>query len=283
MIEESRQDYIENLPKGLSLYLQPDFLSAVNENWTAIVSRNSDKIDWMFPCVKMDKHGLERYEPIELAHDNGLIYLKPGKLSDRPEDLSQAFKLTINDWEKRNVGDLLDRFQVEMRDRQYFDLKSYPIDLADMKKSLRNNIRRRKECRLELIDDIERFYRLFSMVLKRRNEERWSLERVVEIYSRLREVYNSYLFVLVDEEGRDLASNWLIGYENTVYGILAAKNYQINLRGSHEYMKWGIIQKMREFYDIYDIGGSNVPGIKSFNLKMGGINVEYPQYILEKV
>lgn len=282
MIVESRQDYIENLPKGLSLYLQPDFLSAVEENWTAIVSRNADNVDWMFPCVKVNLSGQEKYELIELAHDNGLINLKSGKLSDRPEDLSGAFKMTINDWEKRNSGDLLEGFQVEMRNRQYFDLKDYPVDLADMKKSLRNNIRRRKDCRLELIDDIQRFYRLFSMVLERRNEDKWSLKRVEEIYNNLRETYDSYLFVLIDEEGRDLASNWLIGYENTVYGILAAKNYQVNLRGSHEYMKWGIIQKMREFYDIYDIGGSNVPGIKSFNLKMGGINVEYPQYILEK-
>lgn len=283
MIVESREEYIRNLPDKLSLYQQPEFLSAVNENWTAVVSKNERGVEWMVPCLKIKKYGLVKYGPTELGHNNAIVLAdKDSQIQNSPTQMKGTFKLMINDWNGQGPSFLMQDFQRNERNRQYFDLKNYPVELDGFRKSLRNNIRRASNCQLHLSSDINRFYKLYSMTFARRQIEQWPLKRIERIFVELKKSFNSYLFILVDDKGRDLAANWLVGFGDTVYGLLSAKNYEINQRGSHEYMKWEMIKQLRQDYDFYDLGGSNIPGVKDFNMKLGAENVIYPSYIYSK-
>ncbi len=283
MITHDKQAYINNLPEGLPLYYQPAFLDVVHNEWTGLVSETNEGIEWMTHIVKRNKYGINLYAPAELAHDNGIVTLGDKDIyRDSPENVGTFVEMIISDRNKRSPEPLLATFKRSVRHRQYFDLKDYPREFSDFSKRLRNNLRKAQSCRLVCTDEIERFYVLYAMSFERRHIDKWSIERMKSIYRRLAQAFDTRLYVLVDASGRDLATNLLVGHNDTVYGILSAKNYEINQRGSHEYMKYAIIQELRNDYKIWDLGGSNIPGVRRFNMKLGAEDVVYPVYRLQK-
>lgn len=285
MIIESKELYEKHLPSDLPLYFQLNFLEAVDKEWTAIVSKADDgEVEWLLPFKKRSKYGFKLYGPVKLAHDNAvLVILEKEKMTHAPNEISSLGRIFISDRETRITNrKLLRNASVIYRNRQYFDLKSFPTDLMGLKKRKRSNIRKAQSCRISLSDDVSRFYQLYSSTFSRRDLKEWSLKRFERIYNKLNDFYENKIFILTDQDGKDLACNWVVGYEDSIYGLMRAKNYEINQRGSQEYMIWSVIQLMRNDYYYWDLGGSNIPGVKNFNLEMGAENIEYPSYEIYK-
>lgn len=284
MIIESKEDYIAHVPEDLPIYFQPDFLNVVDERWTAYVSKTENGIEWMMPCLKRKKMGFTLIGPPELAHDNAIIPLKKDKnFTDNPSELGRYFsRLIINDRNGVTPQTLINCFNIQQKNRQLITLKTYSYNIKDLSKRMRNNIRKVKHFSIDSTDDVERFYKLYKSAFTRRQISPWKMNKVRSIYEKLKELFYTTIFIMSDNNGRDLVANWIVGYKDTIYGILSAKNYTISQRGSHEYMKWHICQTIRENYEYWDLGGSNIPGVKKFNIKMGADNIEYPLYVKYK-
>lgn len=283
MIVESREEYIRHLPKGLPIYFQPEFLNAVDENWTAVIEKVDGKVIYILPCNKRVKYGLTLYGPAELAHDNTPIFLdKNTSLKTIEGNLSGIYCFLINDRNNELENQDTATYNKRMRNRQLIDMRTYPTELNDVRKKTRQNIR--KAINLNLVEDsnLDRFYTLYNSTFDRRKVRKWTEGRYTTIYHKLKEHFDTRIYVLEDEKGRALAANWVVGYQDTLYGIMRAKNYDIKQRGAQEYTMWSVIQIMREKYDFWDLGGSDIPGVKRFNLEMGAENIEYPLYELRR-
>lgn len=281
MIVESRKEYIDNLPKGLPIYFQPDFLEAVDSNWTAFVGKN-DKTgvpEWLLPCSSRKKFGIRLYAPAFLAHDNAVIPLVEN-IQDKTLSLPGFLSRTIiNDRHSRAPQKLLLDFVKTERSRQVIDMENYPEEASDLKKSKYKNLRKADMCKVILTEDFNLFYKLYQSSFERQGAKLMSYGELHAVFQNISGAFESKLFILMDEKENLLSANWVAGYEDTIYGLLAAKNYEINRRGAQEYIMWELIQNMRETYKYWDLGGSNMPGVKQFNMEMGGENIQYASYV----
>lgn len=284
MLSESKELYISSLPPGLPIYYQPAFLDAIADNWSAIISSVNSEVEWMFPCVIRRKYGITFYGPAELAHDNAIITLKKdGNYSDSPREIGFLNNIIINDRRSTIPHNFLPGFTKSMRNKQFIDLKSYPTEISQVKKSRQRNLLRKcSDCKLVETDNIKRFYDLYSSSFGRRGLKVRNLEDYQQIFDSLSENYETRLLILEDTEGRDLAANWIVGFQESIYATFLAKNYAIDRPGAQEHIFWNVIQDMRNRYDTWDLCGSDIPGVKRFNMKMGAENVTYPVYELFK-
>lgn len=286
MITNNKELYITNLPEGLPIYFQPEFLDTVDKNWEAVVCTGKNGVEWMMPFVKRRKYGVTLYGPVELAPDNALIVLKKQDTYESyPSDLGYLNRIVINDrrFTLPKDSDIFSEFNVTMRDRQYINLKEYPRIISDFPDgNMRNLFRKCDNCRFIKINDIERFYRLYKILHRKANFKEWSFNHVVDLFTGFRSHFQTDIFILVDENGRDLTAIWVIYFQRTVYGISLTKNYEIKRNGAQEHLLWQLIQVVRRENDVLDLGGSDISGIKSFNMKIGAENVTYPVYELYK-
>ncbi len=284
MIVESRKEYIDNLPKGLPIYFQPDFLEAVDSSWTAFVGKN-DKTgapEWLMPCSSRKKYGIRLYAPAFLAHDNAVVPLVENIQENTLKLPGFLSRTIINDRHSRVPQELLTGYVKTERSRQVIDMENYPGEASGLKKSKYKNLRKAELCKVILTEDFSLFYGLYQSSFERQGVELMSYDELHTVFQNVSNIYDSKLFILMDEEENLLSANWIAGYEDTIYGLLAAKNYDINQRGAQEYIMWELIQNMRKSYKYWDLGGSNMPGVKQFNMEMGGENIQYASYVRYK-
>lgn len=284
MITESKDLYIRHLPDGMPLYYQPWFLEASDSDWTAYVFMEDGEPVWIWAGVIKRKYGIKKFVSPRYVHVMAPIILKNTFEVETLERIFSLGRMMIAD--RYHDFDHLDfkRWKKQLRFRQLIDLNNYPTDLLDIKKSKRNKIKKISNLEIELHDNLRTFQPLHENSFERRGKDELPYEHSSKMFDKLLFAPGkSYVFILKNKQGISLAGQWLYGFQDTVYGINRGKNYQTNQKGAQEYLMWHICQKLREKYRFYDLGGSSIPGVRAFNIDMGGQDIEYKIYTKNKI
>lgn len=278
----SQKMYREWVPGGVGLYHQPAWMDVFSEDWSAMGAIDSDgQPIWMWPFLRTTRYGIYKYgripfcagnSPVILnATDSGFLHLSPRWMAMHAVDDRDS----IFDKEQMSrVG-----WKIDSRYFQFFTLVDYPLDFRALSRSKQKRMRKDRHLELVRLDSVDQATEIILPFLISQGWKRMTADTLRIWWETLSKGFDHYLFGVQDREGHLLAVQWMVGYRNTLYGWLALRHPQHRSQSAREWLMWNIIQWARDRYEIYDLGGSSMPGVRKFNLEMGADERHFYRYV----
>ncbi len=274
--------YREHIPPEAPLYLQPAWMDLFDKKWNAKIGINAqDEVLWLWPFLERNRYGFKKYGRLPYCPDNGPVFLDT-KVEDRfLPVVNRLFSTTVID-DRRNLLNrdrmVDDSWKYNNRYYQYIDLQRYPLDFEAVSRSKRKTMKRNSYLDFVRFETLDEVRSLFLTSFHNMGQTHVTSEDLEGWKRTLDGSFDHYLFGLRNSEGDILSVQWLVGYRDTVYGWLGARHPTHSVTGM-ELLLWHILQWARDHYQIYDLGGSSIPGVRQFNLSMGAEEVMYHRYI----
>lgn len=275
--------YRQLIPADAPLYVQPAWMDVFSEDWGARVgfSKSREPI-WLRPVQEKLRFGIKKYGRIPYCPDNGPVFLSDAANSLFDPGIIRWFSMAVID-DRRNLLDLDEMLRMawckEDRFYQYFDLKNYPEDFGAVSRSKRRRMKKNSHFTFKRYDGMDQMSALLLASFHSMGYSNISMDVLRQWEADLEKSFDQYFWGLCDAQGNILSAQWLIGYEDTLYGWQAVRHPRFPNAGARELLLWYILQWARERYSIYDLGGSSIAGVRQFNLEMGAKEVAYYRYI----
>lgn len=273
--------YKKLLPPGTSLFHQPEWLDIFCPDWQACIGMDDQQSAvWLWPYYLKTRYGIKKLGRASFSADNGVIPLKTSLNQTVDFSFNPLFSITeIHDRENRMEGKILPakRCEVTQRQYQYFDLQTYPKDFSALNRTKKKLIRRSIPMEFVRFQSPKKAASLFEhqfQVIKMKFDK----SEIIEWNRLISPYFDHYIFGIQDSSGDILAAQWLVGHDRKIHGWLGTRKAGLSIGGVTEWLMWNIIQWARGHYDIYDLGGSIIPGIRNFNLGMGTMEAKYSVY-----
>lgn len=275
--------YRQWIPPEASLYLQPAWMDIFNDWWEARVAIDGEgQPVWMWPYQERNRFLFKKYGRLAYCPDNGPIFLQ--------DYVGREFDPGIRRWLSMCVVDdranQLDRTKMitqgwttEKRTYQYFDLPQYPMGLESISRSKRKRMMKSGGLVCYLLDNLSEASDLLLSYFKAHGQPGIQYAGLKRIKDLVDQSFDTYLFGIQNTHGDLLAIQWLVGYRDTLYGWIVVRAPQAPVNNARELLLWHIIQWARDRYLKYDLGGSSLPGVRSFNLEMGAKETEYTRFV----
>jgi len=276
-----RNLYREHIPPEASLYLQPAWMDLFSENWNAKIGVNAkNEVLWLWPFLEKTRYGIRKYGRIPYCPDNGPVFLDKKVEDSFTSVVNRLFSMTVVD-DRRNLLNtekmVQDSWKYETRYYQYFDLRQYPREFQAISRTKRKTMRRNSYLDFSRLDTLAEVSSLFLTSFYAVGQTDVTMEDLEKWNRALDGSFDHYLFGIRNSEGDILSAQWLVGYRDTLYGWLGARHPEYKEAGM-ELLLWHILQWARDHYQIYDLGGSSIPGVRQFNLSMGAEEGKYQRY-----
>jgi len=275
--------YRKWVPEDASLYHQPAWMDLFSPDWSAMSGLTKDnKPLWMWPYQRATRYGIKKYDRIPFCAGNGPVFP-----DGRP---SCIFNPTFPHW--MSIYVLEDRDGVldgnrmassgwQRKDRyfQYFDLAEYPTGFDVLSRSKRKRMRKNPTLEFVQFEKVSEASDIILPFLVSQGWKNMTVDKLQDWSDTLDRAFDHFIFGVLDPGGNLHAVQWLVGYRQTIYGWLALRHKDHRDDNSREWLLWNIIQWARERYDVYDLGGSTMSGVRTFNLEMGADERRYFRYV----
>lgn len=275
--------YRQWIPPEANLYMQPAWMDVFNPDWKARIAFDDEEDPvWLWPYQEKSRYFFKKYGRLAYCPDNGPIFLK-----NVPRD---AFDPMIGRWMSLCLVDdrshRLDHsamtsegWAAEKRTYQFFDLAQYPRDFQAVTRSKRKRMIRNGYLEFYLLENLSEASELLLDYFNLHEGRPLHYAELKRTKDLLDQSFDNYLFGIRNPRGDLLAVQWLVGYRDTLYGWVVVRDQSHSESDARELLLWHIIQWARDRYQVYDLGGSSIPGVRRFNLEMGAQDVEFFRYV----
>ena len=278
----SQELYREWIPSDVSLYLQPAWIDIFNNAWSARVALNDkEEVMWLWPYQEKTKYRMKKYGRLVFCADNGPVFLNQESGMDFDPEISRWFSMTVID---DRSGDLApvdmvkSGWKLEDRYYQYIDISQYPPDFQAVTRSKRKRMKRNSYLEFFRLDNPNEVAELLLNYFHVHGFPHFNHTNLKQTKDLLDESFDNHLFGIKDKNGQILAVQWLIGFQDILYGWIVVRHPDHRETDARELLLWHIIQWARDHYQTYDLGGSTIPGVRRFNLEMGAQEIKYHRF-----
>ena len=260
-----------------------EFLSAVGDDYEAVVAKSKDEIVGVLPLVKTIKFKLNAYHIPPFAYQFGPVVMD----DDKSFDVVEALLKSVPDSGQKDFKMLLGKqdslpfvqsgFTMSVN-QSHRIVPNTEYSLNNIHKSKRRYLKKllaaQKEGSLQVkegLDCLEDLFFLYKETAEQSNF-RSSIEKLKSIISGLPES-RYYIIVVYDNQNNPLSGAFCPFDAKYAYHLINAsvRNEDSMLDKANILSTYLAVQKAVEMGRGFDFEGSNIPGIASFYRMMGGI------------
>ena len=282
--------------KNITIFSKDWWLDSVcgKNGWDVVLVENDQEIIASFPYYKTKKFfifnsinmppltqtmGVYIKYPSEQKYNNKLSFEKKmmHKLIEglpTVDLFSQNFDKSITNWLPFYWRGF------EQTTRYTYRIKDMPIE--ELEKALGNDIRRRRKKCLEAgvevyeSDDLKQFYSLNEMTFKRQGlNTPYTFGFIENLYNKCKENNSVKIYFAKDKNGVNIATNFLVYDENTVYNLMSGIDTERKDLGGMDLVLFESIKFALDKGCIFDFEGSMIESIETYYRNFGAIQKPY--------
>ena len=262
-------------------------------NWDVVLVEKGEEIFASFPYVLKKKAIFDIITMPQLTQTMGVYIKYPPK---------QKYYKRLS-WEKDMMSKLIDSLPKVDKFSQNFDKRitnwlpfywagfeqttryTYLIEnvtIEELEKNLETDIRRRrkkaKEIGIEVYEseDLEEFYKLNKLTFARQNMNApYTFDFVKKIYNKCKENNSVKMSFAKDVNGVNIAANFLVYDENTVYYLMGGIDPDKRNLGGMDVLQFESIKFALESGRKFDFEGSMIESIEKYFRSFGSFQKPY--------
>lgn len=281
--------------KNIPIFSKDWWLDAVcgEDAWDVILAEKGEEIFASLPYFKRKKAIFEMISMPQLTQTMGIYIKYPPK---------QKYYKRLS-WEKDMMTNLLEHFPSFDTFSQNFDRKitnwlplywqgfeqttryTYVVEnmtIEELEKNLETDIRRRRrkayEAGVEVYEseDLEKFYELNTMTFTRQGMSiPYTFEFIKKLYEVCKKNNAVKMYFAKDTDGVDIAANFLVYDDNTVYYLMGGISPEKKDLGGMDVVQFESIKFALESKRAFDFEGSMIESIEKYFRSFGAIQKPY--------